>query len=477
MDKYLIPNFTKGTILLGSALDGWAIDIDYVNSGKNIIDIIDLYQNEKFQLNNNIKLSNAVNKAIIKKFPSPKEGQKNKFPSLLKTDINNDYTSILTTCDANNDPILIIGRQERNTSNIKNSFITRVLSGSIKKGISLYSSLSNKPVRIIRISQVYGRTKQSTNEIRSGNICSIAFSDHLISGDILTNSSSVKILLNDISYIQEPVVAIGIEPLKIKQIGKLQKLVAEICEYTPGLFFEINKITGELIVLGVGTLQLDVLSNELRDANFDIEISTPIVISYEMPLENKHGQISELNINYYAGNIVPNSFSSYKKLYGDDNNNILYIKTMINRDGLEGIIEVFRQSVRVSPNTGKRIKNFVLVIDNNENDIRFDKYEDAMIMGSKIIKDALININAIIHEPYYNIEILLPEKYIGQILQELQRMKSIISDVISKKDDSKIIASISVKEAILMADKLRQLSDGNAFWAFPSVKFLPINSF
>lgn len=470
--KEKLPNFKFGTILLGSALDGWAIGKDYTDTGKNIQNIINLYKNnEKFS--EEMKLSSVLNKAIIHKFPSPQEGQKNKFPSLLKHR-NNNIINILTSCDPNSKPILIIGRQERNLSNIKNSYISRVLSGTISKGMKLKSSITKGTIKIQRLTHIHGRNRINRTEAFAGNICIVSFSEHLTSGDILHSNSIGDINLKDISYIQDPVIAIGIEPVEINQIGKFQKMVANICEYTPGLYFEINKLTGELIVLGVGTLQLDVLINDLKAMNFEIDVSTPIVISYEMPLENIEITETDIGVSFFAGVEIPTIMSEYICIYSDDQNNKLLIKNQIKRDGFEGLIEVFKQSCRISPNSGKRIKNFQLALHNQEFDPIFETYENAMIIGSKIIKEGLYQSKSLVHEPFYDLEIILPEKYIGNILQELQRLKAIISDVTSHRDNSKIIATLSVKEAISMADNIRQLSDGNAFWSYLQVRFLPI---
>lgn len=477
MSKKNIPNFSKGSIILGSALDGWAIDIDYVNLGRNINDIINFYkENDCHSFPSETKLSNVFNKAIINIFPTPKIGQDNKFPALIKNELSNSMGELLTSCDDKKNIIILVGRQERTTKIRKNSFIIRVLSGTISKGLVLKSSITNNKIKIISISLFHGRSRINFPKLKAGYIGSVSFSDHLDSGDILIPNSEEIVILNDISYIQDAVVAVSIEPLKINQIGKLQKVVEEITEYTPGLNFELNKTTGELLVMGVGTLQLDVFVNDLKAMDYEIEVSSPVVISYEIPLNEVEDCLKDTNIAFVAGRSekILKSYD-YKLVYSDnDNNNYLLLRHQAGRDGLEGLIEVFKQSMSISPNTGKRVKGFCLVILNDEYNTIFDNYEKSMIFGSRIIRNALSLSNSILHEPFYDIEITLPEEYIGNVLHELQRLDAEIFDVISQKMDSVILGRISVKEAIFMADKFRQVSDGNAFWSYPSINFLPI---
>ncbi|MCY3411387.1 MAG: GTP-binding protein [Candidatus Heimdallarchaeota archaeon] len=475
----LIPNFTKGTILLGSALDGWAIDINFVKNGKNISTIIQAYHDKTFQIHDNIKLSKVVNNAIISKFPHPTKGQINKFPSLFLNQISSQLLQIMRRNSIQDKTILLIGRQEPISSKqMKNTFIVRVISGQVKKGDELIISTGSRLVKVNRIAQIFGRSRYTVNSLDTGNIGSISFSSHLTSGEIAQEPKfQENIKLKRISYIQDPVVSIGIEPLKIAQIGKLHHIIEEITQYTPGLYYEVNKLTGELIVLGVGTLQLDVLVNDLRAMDYEIEVSKPIIISYEVPLIKCSSIIDEYNLRYLAGPTDQVKIDTkFVLIYSDDNHNVVLCQRAINSDAQEGLIQVLFQSMKVSPISKKRIKNLSIIILNEELDENFTTYERAMISGNKIIKHALTSTNALIHEPYYEIEIYLPESYIGVIIQELQRMHSNIQDVISEGENSAIYGVIPVREAIYLADKLRQISDGNAFWSFPKVLFLPINS-
>jgi translation elongation factor EF-G len=79
-----------------------------------------------------------------------------------------------------------------------------------------------------------------------------------------------------------------------------------------------------------------------------------------------------------------------------------------------------------------------------------------------------------IHEPYYNLEISLPERYLGNILEELQRIKGEISNVVTRGKEATIEAILPVRTGIRIADNFRHLTDGNVFWSFPSVEFLPV---
>ena len=79
--------------------------------------------------------------------------------------------------------------------------------------------------------------------------------------------------ISDISYVQDPVVSISIEPLKLNEIRRLETSIESICQVTPGLEYEINRDTGELIAMGVGTLHLEILKSEL-EATLSISHST-----------------------------------------------------------------------------------------------------------------------------------------------------------------------------------------------------------
>lgn len=476
VEKKYYPNFSNSTIILGSALDGWAIDNKYVETGGKISHIVDLYkENQIHILLEKFPIMEVFKRSIITTLSSPLVGQKMKFPSLFQSEATSEILDKIHQCDEGDKLIMMIGRSYRIQNITQPSFISRLLSGSIKRGTMVKSNQIPDKIRITKIFQIVGKTIIDVKEAKAGQIVGIVLSKSIVPGDMLTSLDISVPKINNISYVQDPVVAMSIEPLDLKDISKIQSSIELIAEVTPGLEYEINKDTGELIAMGVGTLQLDILKSELEALNFKLESTSPKVLKYEMPIAITNFTSDKWDkMNLFAGlselieeDILP--------IYSDIYSNRLISKIRINKDLEEGLIEVFRQYMRISPIHGQRIRNFTLVISSFPEDKKLTTYENGIIIGSSILKQALNLSKTKIHEPFYELEINLPEKYLGSVLQDLHRLEIIIEDVSSYDRDSVITAKLPVQIAPKLADNIRQLTDGNVFWSFNSTIFLPLN--
>ncbi len=481
MDRQKIPSFNNGSVIIGSALDGWCIDNKVAETGTNLKKIIEEYKSHSSikHIENNIKT--VLNRIIVTIFPSPLDGQKQKFPSLITyPDLNSispDLIDSLIHPSKSKDSIIMVGRTY-NLQKGTNSYMVRVLSGIMKKGETYYSSISNEKVKINQIVQLHGRGKTDISQLSFGHVAIISLSQRIISGDVLVKNKNYQFKLIKISYVQEPVVGMVIEPVKIKEIGKIQIAIRELVRYAPGLTFEIDHETGEMVLLGVGTLQLDVLVNDLKQMGYEINASPPLILTYEIPTKNVSFIFNELDIsiNVTAGRSSDHMNINKENItYRDSHNNILILPKHIANDALDGILEVFRQSIRVSLLKSNRIKNFFLQIENYPENKKYATYEHGMILSYKIIRKALTETNTKPHIPYYKMEISVPRQYLGNIIEELQRIKSKINDIKNINDDMIIYATVPVKAGIKIADKFRQLSDGNAFWSLSEVIFLQEN--
>lgn len=476
VEKKYYPNFSNGTIILGSALHGWAIDYKFVEKGGKISQIVDLYKRDQIQtILEKFPIMDTFTRSIEFTLPSPLVGQKMKFPSLFQSKVSDEILAKILQCDDEDNLIMMIGRSYRIQNIGQPSFIARLLSGSLKRGMLVKSNHIQDKIRITKIFQIVGKTIMDVKEAKAGQVVGIVVSKSIIPGDILTSLDISVPKINNISYVQDPVVAVSIEPLDLKDIGKLEKSIELITKVTPGLEYEVNRDTGELIAMGVGTLQLDILKSELEAQKFQLEATSPKVLNYEMPLNITNFVADKWDKIKIIAGLSELIEEVLLPIYSDNYNNKLFFRNHINKELEEGMIEVFRQYMRVSPINGKRIRNFALVILTFPEDKKLSSYENGIIIGSSLLKQALKASKTMIHEPFYELEINLPEKYLGSVLQEFYRLEIKIEDVISSESDSVIIAKLPVQIAPKLADNIRQLTDGNVFWSFNSTIFLPID--
>lgn len=483
-DGLQLPAFRDGSVLLISAIDGWGVDYSLVvNHQLNMSKIINYYANDdKDTLGDIAPLSEVIIKAIYHCLPNPHDAQQLKFPNLISNRDNIKATTLqhLLATDSTMPPVILVGKFQQFGRKAIYGSLVRMVSGTIKKNSRLFSPIMKQETKVSRIVKMRGRSTVEVKELVAGEVGGVIFSPPPIPGDILTHGKSELLFGKNIGYVQEPVVAISLEPKKINEIGRLQDLLEKICDATPGLVFESDVNTGELKALGVGTLQLDILVKDIEAAGIAVETSEPIILKFEMPLQEVEFTLSKnAGVHLLAGRTsdlqLPDRFST---IYDDQNENYLHIgkNYSLSADALEGISEVFRHAMRTSPLSGERVRNTTIVFYEGDHIGHIKAYEEGIILAAAVVRESLRQVNAQVHEPFYKIELSVPEQYTGGILQELQRLRATISDMTSDGAINIIYAVISLQNSAKIANDFRQLSDGNAFWSFTEVLFKPIFS-
>ncbi len=477
------PNFNKGSIILASAIDGWGINHKITEtSTKNIKDVKELYlAGKKDELKELFPLGEVLVQSIFDNLPNPLAALKLKFPDLLLEETpdatRDEFTKVMHTASEKGETVLLSGKIAKVGKSQRFGALVRVSSGTVSKGMKLYSNATQKVIKVVQIVKMVGNQTFSIDSTAFGEVVALITSPQLHPGDVITEKRYKDLALKNISYVQEPVVAMHIEPKRIKDVNKLPELLESITESTPGLIFEMNKDTGQLTVIGVGTLQLDILKKELTKAGLEIEVTPPIVLKFEIPTTSAEF-IAALwdSFSVKAGNSNQWKDSSNDEiLYTDTHQNQLLLGTTftINSEAILGMVQSFKQCVRASPITNEYIKNLTVRIEelNDQNPLK--TYEEGMILMLGVVRQALEQTHAKIHLPYYHLTISVPEDYVGNLIQELQKRSAQIIDISVKGKLQTISCIMKFEEALDSADAFRHATDGNAFWSFNNIEFLP----
>ncbi|MCS7192919.1 MAG: elongation factor G, partial [Armatimonadetes bacterium] len=138
----------------------------------------------------------------------------------------------------------------------------RVYSGILKKGEAVYNPAKDTNERIMRILRMHANYREDIEEAHSGDIVAVVGPKVTMTGDTLCDKA-YPILLERIEF-PEPVIFRVIEARdrihEEKMVEALQKLVAE----DPTLKLRYDQETGQLVLSGMGELQLEIVEDRLR---------------------------------------------------------------------------------------------------------------------------------------------------------------------------------------------------------------------
>ncbi len=288
-------SFSDGTVIIGSALYGWALS-KYSEQIPKFSTIISLHkENNVKKLKKENSLISALMPAIINSIPSPLIAQKARITNIIESISNQDRTSI-EKCDNNGNTIICIGKllYDKNRGIIA---IGRLFSGVLRKGSILINTRNKKGVRIHQVCLYKGPSLITVKEVEAGNIATLIGMKEIQIGDVLVEDLNIEQMIEfkQISYLQEPVITIRIEPKNISDIPKLQEELEILSLIKPNFSYIIDENTGEIKVYGIGELQLEIILKDIMKTGLQIELSNPeVALVEQIDKEIEHKSIDSL---------------------------------------------------------------------------------------------------------------------------------------------------------------------------------------
>ena len=463
-------SFSSGTLILGSALYGWGISRYSANIPK-FEKIIQYHNNNKInKLKEENPLINSLIPAIVYNIPNPVEAQKRRI--IFITEFADERAlDAIKKCEDKGPGVMCVGKLLFN-KNAGIIAIVRLFSGKISQGDKIVNRRTNKISQVQRVYLCKGESFFSMPEITAGNIAAIVGLSDVRIGDTLVTDVEEKpnILFKQITYLQEPVMAVRIEPERISDIPKLREILEIFSKIKPNFNFEIDENTGEIRIFGIGELQLEIILKEIKETGIKLYASKPEVALVEQISKEVNLEIEDsLNILKFDIKCFPTIEIKKEYTYTDQRNNCLIIenKLLENKPLVEYIITGFQNAIKKGPIKGYPIRNLsVKINDIIENDTNALRYE-IVVPGIKYaIFKALTESEIAVYEPVYSFYVSTPLQYLGHVLNVLHKYQASIKEVMHEKIRTIILGEIRVETALSITPELRSASEGFAFWEF-----------
>ena len=334
----------------------------------------------------------------------------------------------------------------------------RVYSGSIKLGDVIYNPRTKQKERIMRLSEMHANKQISKKIIKAGEICTVVGLKTTKTGDTLCDKNN-PILLESMVF-PKPVIRLAIEPTTQSDIEKL--------EYALNLFededptFITKEENGQTIISGMGELHLEILIERLKlEHNVKVNKGIPIVAYRETYINQiTHNEIFERKIGdavkqstYFKNN----KFAEITFQIGPSKNDGL---TFINESELPkeyvNSVEKGFNMCMLNGALGYPVDNLkvTLLSGNYNSDSDEISFETVANIG---FRNSTKKINPTILEPIMKVEIVTPDKYMGEILSDLNRKNGQIQSI-----DKSIKIIVPLSNLFGYETKLRSLSSGRA---------------
>ncbi len=350
----------------------------------------------------------------------------------------------------------------------KLSFV-RVYSGRLRPDVQPLNVRENKRERIAKIFKMHADKREEVEELGPGEIGALLGTRFTRTGDTL--SSPKKPVYLEAIEPPEPVIFVAIEPKTKNDEDKLPDSLRDLMEEDPSFRVRVDEETGQTIISGMGELHLEIVIDRLmREKNVKVNVGTPQVAYKERPSKKAVGEgklIKQTGGRGHWGHVilevVPLKDSTERKIYFEVSQEQI---PKIFHDAIkQGIME----ALAFGPLAGYPVIGLKVRVIGGSYHSTDSSPIDFKSAAAEALRNALEKAEMKLQEPIMRTEIITPEEYLGDIVNDLQargaEIKSI--DIFQMKGSiviNRILALVPLRELFGYTTRLRSLSQGRAYF-------------
>lgn len=338
----------------------------------------------------------------------------------------------------------------------------RIYSGKLESGQTVYNPIKKKRERINKIFQMHADKRTELQEAFAGDIVAVAGFKDTTTGETLCTEN--KPIIYDLMEFPETVISVAIEPKTAADEKKLITTLEQLKNEDPSFTFRNNQETGQLLILGMGELHLEIIADRLqREFNVGIRVGKPQV-SYR---ESIAGTASE-------------SYTFHKELAGktqfgqvtikvepaDYQAGVQFESAVTSKQLAQNFIDAIKKSVNDTAPGGAmagypflNIKATLTGAEFNENESSEVAYA---IATSTAFREACKKAGVRLLEPVMELEVVTPQDYTGDVISDINAKRGKILTMGIKQNKDLISAEVPLAELFGYSTDLRSKSQGRA---------------
>ncbi len=366
----------------------------------------------------------------------------------------------------------------------------RVYSGKLSAGTYVLNTRTGNQERISRIVRLHANDRQEIKEIFAGNIAATVGLKDTKTGDTLCDPEHPS-LLEGID-VPEPVISMRIEPKTKADQEKMGLALKKLSDEDPTFRVKGDEETGEMIISGMGELHLEILVDRMkREFNVGANVGKPQVayketITGEAEVEHKYikqsggrGQYGHVVIKIKPLTPVDPTAKVKKNITREAHFEFInsikggvipqeYVPAVEDgvREGMErGVVAGF-QLVDISC---ELIHGSYHEVDSSEMAFK--------LAGSMALQEAARRAKPVLLEPVMKVEVVVPEKFMGDITGSLSAKRGQIDSIEDKGLVKAIKAKVPLSEMFGYTTSLRSMTEGrgNFTMEFSEYAIIPPN--
>jgi elongation factor G len=350
----------------------------------------------------------------------------------------------------------------------------RVYSGTVKTGGQVLNVNADKKERISRLLLMHANRRTDLQEASVGDIVAAIGLKATTTGNTLADIKH-PILLEMMKF-PEPVVSVAIEPKTKADLDKLDQGLRRLSDEDPTFRVFANEETGQTIISGMGELHLEIIVDRLkREFGVQANVGSPRVAYKETitaAVEAEGRFIRQSGGRGQFGHVVMEfeplktgaDFKFENKVTGGSvpQEYISSVERGVKEAMTSGVVAGY-------PVTGILAR----LVDGSYHEV--DSSDLAFkIAGSMAFQEGCRKAKPVLLEPIMDVEVVLPEEYLGDVMNDLRVRRANIKGINSRPDGQVLSAFVPLAEMFGYATRLRSLSQGRAIYTMQFAEYAPV---
>ena len=394
--------------------------------------------------------------AVIDYMPSPID-----VDNIKGVDVKDRSTELSRKCD-DNEPFSALAFKIMTDPFVGSLTFARVYSGTVSTKDSVLNSTSGKKESIGRMLLMHANNREEIKEANAGDIVALVGLKDVTTGETLCDPLK-PIILEKMDF-PNPVIEVAVEPKTKVDHEKMGIALGRLAQEDPSFRVTNDEESGQTIIKGMGELHLEILVDRMkREFKVEANVGAPQVayretISKSTDVDYSHkkqsggaGQFARVKISFDPGE--PGSgYEFINKIKGGN----------IPTDYIPGVQKGLIAQQQSGVIAGFPCIDFKATL----NDGAYHDVDSSVlafeIAARAAFREGIAKANPVLLEPIMKVEVLTPEKYMGDVIGDLNSRRGQVQEMNTRGNANVINAMVPLANMFGYVNNLRSLTQGRA---------------
>jgi len=344
----------------------------------------------------------------------------------------------------------------------------------LSSGSYVYNSVKGKKERIGRLLKMHANKREEIKEVYAGDIAAAVGLRNVSTGDTLCDQRH-PIVLEAMEF-PSPVISLAIEPTTKADQEKLGQGLAKLAAEDPTFRVRTDEDTAQVVISGMGELHLEIIVDRLRrEFGVGASVGRPQVAYKEalvQPAEAEGRYIKQTGGRGQYGHV------KIRVMPGQPGQGLEFVNAIaggaVPREYIKPVEEGIREAMTTGVLAGYPIEDVTVSLYDGSYHV-VDSSEIAFkIAGSMAFKDAARKAGAVLLEPVMRVEVVVPEEYMGDVINDLNARRGRIRSMDVRGGTQIVSSRVPLAEMFGYATDLRSRTQGRATYSMHFDRYEPV---